>query len=117
MVDVVKEPTDVRIEHPVHLLPHESHPERVQRIVLAASGSESIGEAQEIDFVDLVEHPHHGLLDDLVLQSRDAQRPLPSVGLRDEAATRRLRPVGALVDPAMEIAEPIFEVGVVLLPR
>src|SRR5437764_15343773 len=46
-----------------------------------------------------------------------AQRSLPSVGLRDEAATRRLRPVGALVDPAMEIAEPIFEANVVLLPR
>ena len=116
MVDVIKEATDVSIEHPVHLFPHESHPERIQRIVLAAPGPESIGEAQEVDFVDLVEHPHHGLLDDLVLQGRDAQRSLSSVGLRDEDATRRLRPVGALMDPAMEIAEPIFEVDVVLLP-
>ena len=85
--------------------------------MLAAPGPESIGEAQEIDLVDLVEHPHHGLLDDLVLQGRDAQRSLSSVGLRDEDATRRLRPVGALMDPSMEIAEPIFEADVVLLPR
>lgn len=60
----------------------ESHPERVQRIVLATPGTEAIGEAQEIDFGDLVEHPHHGLLDDLVLQGRDAQRSLSSVGMK-----------------------------------
>ena len=74
VVDGVEESTDVRIEHPVHLLPHESHPERVQRIMRAATGSEAVGEAQEVDLVDLVEHRHHGLLDDLVLQGRDAQR-------------------------------------------
>jgi site-specific DNA recombinase len=116
VVDVVKEPTDVSIEHPVHLLPHESHPERVQRIMLAASGPKPIREAQEVDLVDLVKYPHHNLLDDLVLQGRDAQRSLSSVGLRDEDATRRLRPVGTFVDPAIEIAEPIFEASFVLLP-
>src|SRR5262245_49456825 len=85
--------------------------------MLATPWPETIGESQEIDFVDLVEYPHHGLLDDLVLQGRDAQRSLSSVGLRDGDATRWLRPVGTLMDPAMEIAEPIFEVNVVLFPR
>jgi len=87
VVDVVKEATDVSIEHPVHFPRSESHPQRVQRIVLAASGPESVRESQEIDFVDLVEYPHYGLLDDLVLQGRDAQRSLSSIGLRDEDAT------------------------------
>src|SRR5262245_40821566 len=41
VVDVIKESTDVGIEHPVHLLPHQSHPERIQRIVLAAPGPEA----------------------------------------------------------------------------
>jgi hypothetical protein len=50
--------------------------------MLATLGPESVGEAQEVDFVDLVEYPHHGLLDDLVLQGRDAQRSLSSVRLR-----------------------------------
>ena len=36
----------------------------------------------EVDLIDLVEDRHHGLLDDLVLQRRDAQRTLPSVSLR-----------------------------------
>ena len=85
--------------------------------MLAATGPEPIGEAQEIDFVDLVENPHHGVLDDLVLQGRDAQQSLSSVGFRDEDATRRLCPVGTLMDPVMEIAEPIFETDLVLLSR
>ena len=41
---------------------------------------------------------------------------MPPVGLRDEGPTGRLRPVGARVDPPMEIADPIFEVDLVLLP-
>ena len=52
VVDRVEEPTDVGVEHPVHLLPHESHPERIQRVMLAAPRSESIGEAQEVHLVD-----------------------------------------------------------------
>ena len=31
--DGVEEALDVRIEHPVHLLPHDPHPQRVQRIM------------------------------------------------------------------------------------
>jgi hypothetical protein len=31
--------TDVRVEHPVHVLPHDADPQRVQRVVLAAPGA------------------------------------------------------------------------------
>src|SRR5262249_14582643 len=48
MIDGAKEILDVRIEHPVHLLPHDSDPERVQRIVRAASDPEAIRKAQEV---------------------------------------------------------------------
>src|SRR5262245_6513818 len=81
-----------------------------------ASGAETVGEAQEIDLVDLVEDRHHGLLDDLVLQGRDAQRTLPAVGLRDVSPFRRLRPIGARVDPPMQVRQAIVEAVLVLLP-
>jgi len=69
---VVEEATDVRIEHPVHPLPLDAHCQRVQRLMWAATGTEPIREALEVDLVYLVEDRHHGLLDDLVLQCRDA---------------------------------------------
>jgi hypothetical protein len=48
----------------------------------AAPRSEPVGEALEVDLINLVEDRHHSLLDDLVFQRCDAQRALPSVGLR-----------------------------------
>ena len=55
---------------------------RVQRLMWAATGTEPVREALEVDLVYLVEDRHHGLLNDLVLQRRDAQRTLPPVSLR-----------------------------------
>jgi len=83
----------------------------------AATRPEAVREAQEVDLVDLVEHRHHGLLDDLVLQGRDAQRSHPPVGLRDEDTPGRQRPIGSRVDPPVQVHETIFEVGFVPLPR
>ena len=82
VAQVVEKATDVGIEHPVHLLPFQSHSKRVQRLMRAAARAEPVGEAFEVDLVNLVEDRHHGLLDDFVLQCRDAQRTLPPVGLR-----------------------------------
>jgi hypothetical protein len=50
--------------------------ESVQRIVLATPRPEPIGEADEVLLVDRLQHRHDRLLDDLVLQAPDAQRPL-----------------------------------------
>jgi hypothetical protein len=87
----------------VHLPAHDPDVDRVQRIVLAAAGPEAVGEAQEVGLVDRVEHRRHGVLDDFVLQRRDAQRPHPPVGLGNKCPLRRLRPVGALVDPRVPV--------------
>ena len=54
----------------------------VKRLMRAAARTEPVGEALEVDLIDLVEDRHHSLLDDPVLQSRDAQRALPPIGLR-----------------------------------
>jgi hypothetical protein len=79
----IQKAPNVRIEHPVHSLPLDAHGQRVQRLMRAASGPEPVGKAFEVDLVNLVEDRHHGLLNDFVLQRRDAQRTLPPVGLRD----------------------------------
>ena len=57
--------------------------QRVQRLMRAATGTKPIREAFEVDLVDLVENRHHGLLNDFVLQCRDAQRTLLPVSLRN----------------------------------
>src|SRR5277367_3990301 len=79
---VVKEPPNVRIEHPVHLLPHDAHPERIQRLMLASPRAETIREPHEVLFVNLIEDRRQRLLNDFVLQSSDAQRSLSSIGFR-----------------------------------
>jgi hypothetical protein len=56
------------------------------------------------------------LLDDLILQRRDTQRTLPSVGFRYVHSSRRLRPVRSPVHALMEAGEPFLQVVLVLLP-
>ena len=79
---VIEEAADVRIEHPVHLLPLQSYHERIERLMRTAARTEPVGEALEVDLINLIEDRHHGLLDDFVFQCRDAQRTLPPIGLR-----------------------------------
>jgi hypothetical protein len=79
---VVEEPTNVCIEHPIHSLPQNSHIQRIKRLMRVPSRTESVRKALEVDLIYLVEDRHHSLLNDLVLQRCDAQRTLPSIGLR-----------------------------------
>src|SRR5450631_1100833 len=79
---VVEEATSVRIKHPVHSLPLDARRQRVQRLMRAATGPEPIRKAFEVNLIDLIEDRHHGLLNDFVLQCRDAQWTLPPIGLR-----------------------------------
>ena len=65
---VVEEPTDVRIEYPVHSLSLDAHIERVQRLMWAAARSKPVREASKVHLVDLVEDGRDCVLDDLVFQ-------------------------------------------------
>src|SRR5207245_10931732 len=47
--------TNVGIQHPIHLFPHDPNPKRVQRIMCAAPRSETIREPQEVLLVNLTE--------------------------------------------------------------
>src|ERR1700677_3459153 len=62
---VVKEATNVRIEHPVHSFPLDARRQRVQPLMRAATGSKPVRKAFEVDLIDLVENRHRGLLNDL----------------------------------------------------
>src|SRR6266852_4776852 len=55
VIDGVKVATNVRIEHPAHLLVHDGFCECIQRIMLSPSGSKPIRETEEVHFVDGVE--------------------------------------------------------------
>jgi hypothetical protein len=102
---------------PVHRPPGDPEGERIQRIVLGAPRSEPVGEAEEVRLVDRVQHLHQRPLDDLVLECRDAERPLPAVGLRDVLPPRRLRPVAAAHHAAVQVADVAIERARILLPR
>ncbi len=114
---VSKEPTDVRIEHPVHLLRHDSDVERVQRVVRAASRPEPVREAEKVRLVDGVQHLDRRALDDLVFQRGHTERPLPPVGLRDVRPANRLRPVRSPLQPLGELLEVALQVLAVVPPR
>src|SRR5260370_6441815 len=67
----------------------DSDEQRVQRIMLAAPRPEPVREPEEILLVDRTQHCRRGPLDHLVFQSRDRQRALAPVFLRNVAPTRR----------------------------
>src|SRR4029077_3048839 len=100
---IIEKATNVGIENPAHLLPHDPDPERIQSVMLAAPRTEPVGEPQEILFVNLIEDRHYGLLNDLILQGCDAQGTLPSIGFRNVGSLGRLRSIRSPMDSAMKI--------------
>ena len=73
LIKLVEKVADIRVEHPVHLLPLDPHRQRIQRVMRASPRPEPVGEAQEVRLVDGVEHLDDGPLDDLVFQRGDAR--------------------------------------------
>jgi hypothetical protein len=117
VIDRAEKVTDVCVKHPVHALPHDADPERVQRVVRTVSGSKSIRESQKVLFVNRVEDRYDGMLDDFVFQSGDAQGTLSLVRFRDVGSLGRLRSIRSLMHTTVEIGQPRIEVRLILLPR
>ena len=113
---VVEEPPNVRVQNPVHPPPLDAHTQRVQRPMRTAPRTKPVAEAPKVHLVYLIQDGHHGLLNNFVLQRRDADRTLPSVRLRDVDPPRCLRPVRSPVNPVLQIGEPTFQTFLVLLP-
>ena len=76
-IKLAEEVADVRIQHPIHLLPGDPGRQRAQRIMRLAPWPEPVRKAPEIRLVNGVQHLDDGPLDNLVLQRGDAERPLP----------------------------------------
>jgi hypothetical protein len=113
---VIEETPNVRIENPVHPLRLDTHGQGIECLVRVASRPKPIREAPEVHFVYLVEDGHHSLLNNLVLQRSDADRALPSVGLRYINSSRRLCLIRSTMHPAVPINRPILQPGFILLP-
>jgi site-specific DNA recombinase len=71
-IEVIEKAADVRVQYVVHLLLQQRIGQRIQRTMLATSRAEPIRETQKVFLVNLVEDSNHGLLDNLVFQSRDS---------------------------------------------
>jgi hypothetical protein len=95
MADRVEESGYVGVHYPVRLRRGDPDCQRVQRIVLSASGPEPIRKPQEVYFVDGIEHLHDGALNDLVLQRGDAQRTLSSIRFCNISSPRWERSIRA----------------------
>ena len=65
--NMVEESTNVCIGHLIHSLPMDTHTQRIQRLVRAATGMEPIRKAFKVHLINLVESGHHGLLNNFVL--------------------------------------------------
>src|SRR5579864_7823801 len=84
--------------------------------MLAASGAKSIRKAEKVFLVNLVEDGSHGLLDDLIFQSRNSQRTLSSICFLYVHSSRWLRAICSTMNSAMEIDQSIFNPEFILLP-
>ena len=113
----IEEALDIRVEHPVYLPPQDADMESVQRIVLPAPRSEAIGETDEVFLVDRLQHCHDCLLNNLVFQTPDAQRPLRAVRLGNVTPLGRTRSIAAFVNPFVQVFEFVVEISSVGLPR
>src|SRR5690606_16150708 len=89
----------------------------IQRIMLAASGSEPVREPEELLLVDRAQQRGRRPLDDLVFESGDRKRALAAVLLRNVAPPGRQRPVRSPVDVRVEDIDPEIEVLPVVRPR
>ena len=80
----VEEFADVTIDHPVDLAPIDTDRERIERIMCPTPGPEPVAEPQEFRLLDRRQDClRHGLLNDLVLYGRDAERSCTAIRLRD----------------------------------
>src|SRR5215469_11443719 len=113
--DPIEKTFYVKIEHPVHLLRQQSRVECIQRLMLAAPGSEPVRKIEEIRFVDGIQHFHRRALYDLVFQRCDSERSLPPVGLGDVYPTHRLGSVCSAFQSMGKVLEVLLE-GLAVVP-
>ena len=81
----------------------------------AASGSEAIRTVQEVLLVDGLQHLAHGVLDQLVLERRDANWPRLPLGFGDVDTSDRLMAIPLRLQPRVQVLEVRLQALSVLL--
>src|SRR5664279_5787552 len=81
LADHIEEASDIGVQYEAHLGAADADHQCVERVMRPPLRPESVREPEEIRLVNLVQHRNHSPLDDLVLQSRDRKRTLPTVRL------------------------------------
>ncbi len=82
MVQRIEEALNVRVQYPVHAPAVNIHTQRVPRLMSMPPGTETVAESSKVPLVYFIQDGHHGLLDDFILQRRDADWPLPAIRFR-----------------------------------
>ena len=100
------------LEDPPHLAPVHDPLQGAHGVVGTASGPEAIRAVQKVLLVDGLQHLAHGVLDHLVLERRDANRPCLPLGLGDVDTSDRLMAVPLGLQPRVQV----LEVGLQVLP-
>ena len=78
----IEESLTVRVQNPIHSPPLDAHRQRIERLVGVPSRPETVADSSKVHLVYFIENGHHSLLDDLILQRRNADRPLSTVRFR-----------------------------------
>jgi hypothetical protein len=115
-VDVVKEAFDVGVQNPVHSLFGDRNVHRIKSLMLATLRPEAITETDEVFFVDALQNRADSMLDDLVLNRGDPQRPFSTVGLLNVHPLGRLRSESSAVNATVKIDNAIFQALLVFVP-
>ena len=82
VVQRIEETLNIRVQNPIHAPPLDTHRQRIERLVSMPSRAETVAESPKVHLVYFIQDGHHSLLDDLILQRRNADRPLSAVRFR-----------------------------------
>lgn len=95
-------PADVNVEYPVRLAGLDAPTQSLKRHVRTALWSESPTEVDEINLIDGRQQLGNRTLDDLIFQSRNAQRPFSAIRLGNVCAENRHWPVVPAVNALVQ---------------
>ena len=82
VVQCIKETLNIRIQYPIHSPPLDAHRQRIERLVSVPSRAETVAESPKVHLVYFIQDGHYRLLNDLILQRRNAVRSLSAVRFR-----------------------------------
>src|SRR5215831_14746668 len=116
-INRVEEFAEVRINDPVDLALLDSDKHCIERIMLITPPPKAIGEADKVALVDGIEHGDQCVLNDFVLQRRNAQWSPRAIGLRDVGPSDRLCAVAAAVDRRVQRTQSGIQRPQILLPH